>query len=459
MGDAVEDHINPVDAFTFSLERDPLLRATIVALALFDGVPEWAVLQERVDRATRLVPRFREKLVRAPLDLAPPRWVVDADFDLSLHLRRRAVHRGGGIEDVLDEARVAGLTAFDPERPLWEFTLLEGLPGNGAALLMKIHHALTDGIGGVEIAAHVVDLERGPVDQGPMPPAPAARRHGLLDMLTDSAGFHGRRLAGAGGDVGRAVLRNAAHVLRDPVGAATEGIGTGRALARFVRPIVQTDSPVMSERRPMRRHLMLDVSLSELLDAAHSVGCTLNDGFLAGIAGGMRRYHEAHGVDVERLRVTMPVSIRTEADGPGGNKVTLERFEVPVGCVDAGERMVEIGRICHALRADPAIPYASLVTTVLNLLPVDVTAGMLKHIDFLASNVPGFADEVFVGGAMLESFHAFGPTLGAAANITLMSYRGTCHVGVTLDAGAVPDAERFGSCLEEGFAEVARLAG
>ena len=85
---------------------------------------------------------------------------------------------------------------------------------------------------------------------------------------------------------------------------------------------------------------------------------------------------------------------------------------------------------------------------------MDVTAGMLKHVDMLASNVPGFPAPVYMGGALLESFHVFGATLGSAANVTLMSYNGTCHIGVSTDSGAVLDPAAFRDCLREGFDEV-----
>ena len=117
-------------------------------------------------------------------------------------------------------------------------------------------------------------------------------------------------------------------------------------------------------------------------------------------------------------------------------------------------RTERIGRICRSLRHDRAIPYASAIAGALNLLPVDVTAGMLKHVDLLASNVPGFPAEVFMGGAALESFHVFGATLGSAANITLMSYNGTCNIGLSTDSGAVTDPDAFRTSMIEGFDEV-----
>lgn len=454
MGAPLEEHINPVDAFTVTLERDPLLRATIVAVATFDRSPAWTTLCDRVDRATRLVPRFRQKLVTVPFGLAPPRWVVDPDFDLSLHLRRVRVHRGGSTAAVLDLARAAGLTSFDHDRPLWEFTLVEGLPDKRAAVIMKLHHALTDGVGGIEIAAHVMDLVREPGEPGPMPAAPVAREHGLVELVTDTIGFHLQRVADAGAGVRRALPHTVRHGLARPGEVLSDGLGTAMAITRFVRPVTRTASPIMTGRRPLRDYSYFDVPLDELARAAHRVDATLNDAFLAGIGGGMRRYHERHLAMVDHLLVSMPVNVRTDQDAPGGNRVTIERFELPVGTADPRRRMERIGQICRTLRSDRAIPYASAIAGVLNLLPVDVTAGMLKHVDLLASNVPGFPEPVYLGGALLESFHVFGATLGSAANVTLMSYRGTCHIGVSTDSGAVQDPDVLLECLREGFDEV-----
>ena len=129
-----------------------------------------------------------------------------------------------------------------------------------------------------------------------------------------------------------------------------------------------------------------------------------------------------------------------------------------MGVTDPGARMRIIGKTCAHVRHERALPYSEGVAGLLNLLPTAVTGGMLKHVDFLASNVPGFPVPVYVGGARFESFHAFGPTIGASANLTLMSYGGTCNIGVTTDNGAVPDPDAFVQCLVEGFAEVVASA-
>jgi diacylglycerol O-acyltransferase / wax synthase len=208
-------------------------------------------------------------------------------------------------------------------------------------------------------------------------------------------------------------------------------------------------------RRSMRWHYSeIDVPFRPLREAARTVDCTLNDAFLAAVTGGMRMYHEHHGTPVDELRVSMPISVRMPEDPEGGNRVTVTRFDVPISIANPGIRMVEISRRCTELRDDPAIQFSDQIAQALNLLPISITGGMLKHVDFLASNVPGFPYEVYVGGARLESFHPFGPTLGSAANITLMSYHGRCNVGINTDEGAVPDPDVLADCLERGFDEV-----
>ena len=458
MSEELPSHLSDADTFTLQLERDPMLRSTIVAIATFDRTPKWAVLTDRIERASRLSPRFRMKLEPSALQLAPPRWVVDPEFDLRWHLRRARLPAHSGRDGLLEMARNTGMEAFDHDRPLWVFTLVEGLPDGRAALLMKVHHSLTDGIGGIQIAAHVIDLQREPADQGPMPDPPESAARGPLDAVAEPIGFQVGRALGTGADLARRLPGAAARAALRPVGTVGDAIDTTLAIANFVRPVLQPRSTVMTGRSLRWRYDELDVPFHELHDAARRVDCTLNDAFLSGIAGGMRRYHQHHGARVDQLRLTMPLSVRRPGEPEGGNRVTLVRFDLPVGHVNPGVRTVEIDRETHRVRADPAIPFSNLIASMLNLLPITVTGSMLKHVDLLASDVPGFRDEVFVGGARLESFHAFGPTLGSAVNFTLMSYVDTCHIGINTDQGAIPDPEVFLECLAEGFAEVTSMA-
>ena len=204
---------------------------------------------------------------------------------------------------------------------------------------------------------------------------------------------------------------------------------------------------------------MIDVDLDALKRAGSVVGATLNDSFVAGITGGLRLYHEHHGAPVAHLRVTMPVSTRHEDDPVGGNRFTLERFTLPAGEADPGTRVRMTGWLCRAAQYEEALPLSDAVAGLLNLLPSGVVGSMLKHVDFVASDVPGVPVPLYLAGALVTGNYAFGPTTGSALNVTLHSYRGTCCIGCNIDTAAVPDPDVLMDCLRRGFDEVLALGG
>ncbi|HET6949109.1 MAG TPA: wax ester/triacylglycerol synthase domain-containing protein, partial [Acidimicrobiales bacterium] len=218
MDDGHERFMRESDALTWRMESDPILRSTIVSVAWLAGTPDWAAIVDRLDRGTRVVPSFRMVLVEPPARLATPRWVPSPDFDLSWHLRRVDAPSPHTPDTVMELARVASMAAFDPAHPLWEFTLVDNLVGGRAALLMKVHHALTDGIGGMELAPLLFDVE-----QAPAPPAdPQAVTPGehltTADLVRESVAHQAGRLARLAGHQATgappAALRAARHPLR-----------------------------------------------------------------------------------------------------------------------------------------------------------------------------------------------------------------------------------------------------
>jgi WS/DGAT/MGAT family acyltransferase len=447
------------DAFSWYMEADPLLRSTIVSVVVLDRCPDVERLLDRAERACRITPGFRHKVVQPPLRLANPRWVVDNDFELGFHARHVAVPAPGRLADVFDYARQTGMAGFDRERALWEFTLVEGVDGDRSALVMKLHHALTDGIGGMELAANLFDLEREPPEVGPMPPAPEDEDISPPALVRDALVYDMARAAGSVRGLLGSSPGGVAHAVRHPRVALRHGLDTARSIARTVQPVTTTLSPIMQRRRLDWHYEALTIPLDALRAAAHSAGLSVNDAFLGGLAGGLERYHERHGTDVEELRVTMPISIRKPGDPAGGNRVTLMRFKVPVGEPDPVARMRRVHELCTEARNEPAVGYTNAIAGALNVLPRSFIGGMLKHVDFLASNVPGIDVPVYLSGARVDEWYAFGPTLGAALNATLVSYDGICFIGVNVDTGAVPDGAAMIDCLREGLDEVTALGG
>lgn len=453
----VDAHMRASDAFAWYMERDAALRSTIVSVMWFDRPPDWDVLVERLDRASRLVPGFRQKIVEPPFRLATPRWTVDPDFDLDWHLRRVDAPPPHTRETVMELAREAAMESFDRDRPLWTLTVVEGLRGGEAAVVLKVHHSLTDGVGGMQLALLVFDLEREPADLGELPPAPVGERFDTRSVVTDALATTLERAAQFARHEARAAAPAAWRAVRHPGATLQQAAAMAGSVYRTIRPISDTRSPVMQARATTRRLAMLELPLTALQQAAASVDGSVNDAFMAAVTGGLRRYHERHDAPVESLRVTVPISVRAEGDPIGGNRITLQRLSVPVGVADPASRARLIHSVFRTAREEPSLPVTNTIAAGLNLLPPAYLGGMLKHVDFLASNVPSFAHPLYLAGAEMTGCFAFGPTIGASVNVTLMSYRGACCIGVNIDTAAAPDADVLLECLREGFAEVAAL--
>src|SRR5581483_3158799 len=171
----MDDELSPLDYLLHRGEAYPATRSAFLNLEILDQPADWGRLREALDRASRVVIRMRQKVVIPPLPATPPRWVVDPDFDLDYHLRRVALPAPGTLRQLLDLAEVTLQSPLDTSRALWEAVYVEGLEGGRAALLTKLSHAITDGLGGIALFEQVYDTERDP-EPRPMPPAPGPRR-------------------------------------------------------------------------------------------------------------------------------------------------------------------------------------------------------------------------------------------------------------------------------------------
>ena len=446
------------DAFTWAMESDPRLRSTVVTVLLLDKSPNWDDVRDRIDLITRRLPMFRQRVEESPLP-GPPRWEYAPDFDLDFHIRRVAAPEPGDLDGVLEMARVAEMEDFDRARPLWRITLIDGLEGGGAAVLCKFHHSLTDGVGGVQIAMTLFDLSELPREQQPLPAAPEVPRKpwlgGYRDVLSHNAGLVATTMAGAVTFAPKLLY----HGIRRPVATVESATAAAASIYRTVRPVNRTGSPLMTNRTLTRRLGVHQVPMPQLREAAHRCGGALNDAFVAGFAGGLRKYHEKHGVQVGDLHLTMPISLRAEGDEMGGNRITLMRFDVPAGVADPAERIRAINEQTRKVRRERSLPYTEWIAGALNLMPRWYIGSILRHVDFLASDVPGIPVPVFLGGARVVMQYAFGPTIGSAVNVTLLTYVDTCALGIDVDTGAIPDYDVFYECLVAGFDEVLAVAG
>ncbi|MBW2231861.1 MAG: wax ester/triacylglycerol synthase family O-acyltransferase [Deltaproteobacteria bacterium] len=458
-----DDRMSAADALMWHLESDPILRSTILSTWILDRMPDLSRLEAKAERATRIIPRLRQRVVVDPLGLAPPKWEDDPHFDMRFHFRRSALPGPGSIRDLLDLAEPMAMQAFDKDRPLWELHLIEGLEGGRCAVIMKLHHAISDGVGLVKMTECLV--ERGPEDQVDVAPLPVGEdtapkaEPSAWDRVGDALAYRLRDRADKWRRFGASIASNAVSTLSHPIDTASE---IGRTLAsagRVLAPASEPLSPIMLERSTAVRFEYLRIPLAELKRAGKAVGGSVNDAFVAGVAGGLARYHTALGAPVESLRMLMPVNVRGgEKADHAGNQFAPARFEVPVGIESPAARIREIGKLCREQRDEPALPWIEEITSLLGALPPALTNGlfgaMQKTTDFTTSNVRGPRHTTWMSGARVEGFMPFGPLAGAGANVTVFSYDGVMHVGINMDPAAVSEPKLFLECLEKGFEEV-----
>jgi diacylglycerol O-acyltransferase / wax synthase len=455
-------HMTDEDALMWSIEKDPILRSTIVAVALFDRPPDFERLRARIERATCLIPRFRQHVLSPPFRIGPPRWSVESSFDLDFHLRRLRLPAPGTERTLLDWLQPMASSGFDRARPLWEFTLIEGLYDpdgtERAAFAMKVHHTVTDGVGGMALLALLVDLTADAVEPDDTPAVPAPESMDARALVRESLVHSSRRMLGVARRLPGTAVNAAFATMRDPLHAGGEIAHTARSIGRVVAPALEPMSPVMRDRGLGRRLDLFDLPLDDFRRAAKLTEGSINDVFVAGILGGLHRYHERHGEYPDSLRMTLPINLRREGDDAGGNHFAPARFAVPATISDPRERVQAIRSLVQQWRAEPALQLTGQLAGVLNRLPTATTTalfgGMLKCCDFVATNVPGAPVPVYAAGARVERLYAFAPPAGAAVNISLISHCDTCCIGVVTDTTAVPDSATLLACLREGFDEM-----
>ncbi|MGZ4671919.1 MAG: wax ester/triacylglycerol synthase domain-containing protein [Ilumatobacteraceae bacterium] len=451
-------HMNASDALLWTIERDPCLRSTIVAISFLDRSPDWRRLSARIEYACDIIPRLRHRVVAAPLGVGPPRWEADEFFDITYHLRRTIAPEPGDRRTVLDLAGLMAMSAFDKDRPLWEFVLVEGLIGGEAALIQKVHHSVTDGVGGMKLARLLLDDKRNPAMVKSADKIVDSPHAGGLTSVVDWLAGDLRTVAAAsmrGAQALPAVAAKMATTPGEPIFTIARHL---RSIGKLLAPVTEPLSPIMTRRGMSRRFDTIDIPIDRLLAAAHAADSSLNDAFLAGVVGGMRLYHERHGEPVDELRVTMPINVRRPGDPAGSNRFTPARFTLPVSTVDVGDRMRELGALARGWRAEPALPLTDVIAGILNALPAPaataIFGSLLKAIDFVATNVPGLKRRAYLAGSELIGEYAFAPASGSAFSVALMSHVGQCCIGINADTSAVRDPEVLTDCLREGFDEV-----
>lgn len=443
------------DAVMWGVEGDPLLRSVITMVVELDAEPDADVVVDRVERMSLSAPKLRQRAVGNPFSLLPPRWETDENFDLTYHLRwEQAPGPKAGLAEVLEIAEKISEQDFDRMRPLWEIHIINGLEGGKSAFIIKIHHAITDGVGGLQMAASLFDLSREANTELPdKPDAPAAHHLDMKDRLQQGFKIELDTVTNDVKKVGSGIAGLVRRAVSDPVTSAVDAQEWAASASRLMAPASVPLSDLWIKRSLSVAFSVVEVPLDDLKKSAKAAGGTLNDAFMAAVTGGLYSYHEKHDSYPAGLRVNMPINVRQEGDAAGGNRWVPARFEVPVNLPDAGARIRQLHPVLTQARTEPALELSDVVYKVLTVLPQPVTTsiagGLMKGTDFAATNVPGPPIPVYFAGALVESMIPFAPKGGAAVNIGLMSYNGDVFLGINIDRGAVEFPDELTECISD----------
>jgi WS/DGAT/MGAT family acyltransferase len=442
------ERLTGLDTSFLHLERSGA-HMHVASTSVFEGpAPSHREFRDHIASRLHLVPRFRQKLRFVPLDQGRPVWVDDPYLNLDYHVRQTALPAPGSDEQLRNLAARIFSQQLDRSKPLWELWLVEGLSGGRFAIIGKSHHALVDGVSGVDITTVLFDLDREPAAGAAHPPPWLARPEPTdLRLLTEALR---ERLTSPAEIVRgvRAALRGPRQVLRG-IGATSKMIGAGMAAPSTVFNV---------EIGPHRRFSMVQADLADLKRVKDAHGGTVNDVILSAVAGAIGKYLRARGHDTEGLemRAMVPVSVRAaEEHGALGNRISAMMAPLPVWCEDPVERLHLLTTEMGDLKASGQAVGAEIMTKLTDFAPATIASQAARlqpaqrFFNLVVTNVPGPQFPLYVLGRKMESIFPMVPLARRQALcVGIMSYNGQVNFGLIGDYDAMADLDSFALDLE-----------
>ena len=456
------DRLSALDV-SFLTNESSSAHMHVGAIMVFEGPPpSYTDLLDHVRSRLHLVPRFRQKLAHPPAPTGRPFWIDDPSFNLEYHVRHSALPAPGSEEQLRNMAGRVFSQRLDRTKPLWELWMVQGLTRKRFALVTKTHHALVDGVSGVDIATVLFDVKPVPEptepdhDWVPSPPPSGAQL-----LARDAEGVIRvpvrllRRLENAV-EHPRATLRQA--------GEAAEALGEVGWNFANPAPKVPLNVPVGSHRR----FSWVRGDLAAFKRIKDALGGTVNDVVLAVVTGAVRRWLHGRGIRTEgmELRAQVPVSIRAEDEhGQLGNRIAVVRGPLPVYVDDPVERLQVVRTAMEGVKQSKQALGAEVISRFNDFAPPTLLAQSARVnfstrlFNLVVTNVPGPQIPLYVLGRELEDVFPVGflpPE--QALFIAIMSYNGEINFGLLGDYDALYDLEGISQGIEAAIAELLAAA-
>jgi diacylglycerol O-acyltransferase / wax synthase len=455
------DRLTAVDA-SFLHQEDADSHMHIGAVTIFEGPPPpFVEVAEHIRSRLHHVPRYRQKLAHPPFESGRPLWIDDASFNIEYHVRHSALPAPGTEQQLHRLAARIASQQLDRSKPLWECWFVEGLEDGRFALIFKTHHALVDGVSGVDLATVLFDLApvAEPQPQEPWQPRPEPTNAELL--AAGVAGFAKTTL----NVVERTIVAatNPAAAV-DALREAAEGIG--EVVWAGLNPAPET--PLNVEIGPHRRYAVVRNRLDDFRYVKGVLGGTVNDVVLTVVSGALARWLRSRGVRTEglELRALVPVSIRPKDQRHAlGNQIVLMRGPLPVYIRDPVARLRFVKQQMDGLKESKQAVGARVLADVQQMAPPTILAQAsrlqfsTRLFNLIVTNVPGPQFPIYMLGRQMHNFFpiAFLPKSHGLA-IAIMSYNGAIAFGLLGDYDALPDIETIADGIEDGLGQLRAAA-
>jgi diacylglycerol O-acyltransferase / wax synthase len=459
------DRLSAIDA-AFLAQEKPNTHMHIGALTLLEGPPpKLAEFLDHIESRLHLVPRYRQKLAVPPLETGRPLWIDDPSFNLAYHVRHTALPAPGDEPMLLALCGRIFSQRLDRAKPLWELWLVEGLEGDACALINKTHHALVDGISGVDLTTVLFDLSpEGPPAEAKAPPPPWVPQPEPGAALLAARGLEGAARAAAG--VATGALGAATRPEQTLARAREVAAGIGEiALNTLSAP---PDTPFNVPPGPHRRFEVVRAGLDEFKQVKNAFGTTVNDVVLAVVTGALAFFLQSRGRRTEgvELKACIPVSVRSDGDSEAmGNQLTQIMAPLPVFIDDPVARLLHVKEAMDGLKESRQALAASAIASLQGFAPPTLHAQASRmnfsgrFFNLLVTNVPGPQFPLYVLGRRLESMFPIAFLAGdRALAVAIMSYNGGMNFGLLGDYDALPDLAVVGEGIEASLAQLVGLA-
>ncbi len=457
------DRLTGLDASFLALEKDGA-HMHVGSVLVFEGdPPAYEDLLEMIGSRLHLVPRYRQKLAFPPLAQARPVWVDDPHFNVAYHVRHTGLPGPAGEEQLRKLAGRVFSQQLDRTKPLWEIWLVNRVGEDHFALVCKTHHALVDGISGVDIMTVLFDLEPEPPDREPGPawyPRPEPNGPTLFaDALLERASTPLDAARAAVGAVTgpREAAGAAAKTLAGLASMASAGLGGA------------PPSPLNVRIGPHRRFAWVESELDRFKAVKGALGGTVNDVVLTVVSGALRAHLERRGRDPDgmELKAMVPVSVRAEDQrGELGNQVAAMYAPLPVGLADPLEQFRAVHEALGDLKSSAQAIGAERLTQLAGFAAptiLDQAARLQSRqrlFNVTVTNVPGPQVPLYMLGRKLSAFYPKVPlVLNTALGIAIMSYDGRIFFGLLGDYDAMADLDDFARDLSHAIDELSNAAG